>query len=185
MPFSIFCIGNDNFHFGHSRVPVLGDVYDIQTAMGRLSTAGTEGVATAVRGAVQDAAADPKAPADNAVERTMRRFDGISGLYTFRQGVDLARTAMTALRIALDVRHAGIVMTESRFAAVYLDHFDYDWPGHILNAITPALTHAELNCAGVLGTLGEALSEFSAWPCSRFANDAPAPYLLNISLARL
>ena len=43
MPFRIFCSGNDSFHLGYSRVPVLGDVYDIQAAMGYLTTAGTEG----------------------------------------------------------------------------------------------------------------------------------------------
>lgn len=189
MPFSMFCVGNDNFHGGGSRIPVLGDVYDIQTAMGRLTTAGTEGMGAAVRGAVSDAVDDATSeddePADDHVERTMRAYDRISGLYTFRQGVGFACGPMTPMRITLNARNEGWVLTDSAYASVTLYGDDADPAESLLHAIHPALEATGLNCAGVLSHIGRVLSEYSAWPCSPFGNDAPARYMLNITLARL
>lgn len=189
MPFSLFCVGNDNFHGGGSRIPVLGDVYDIQTAMGRLTTAGTDGIGAAVRGvvsdAVDDARADAEAAADDYTERTMRAYDRISGLYMFRQGVGFACGQMTPMRITLHARNEGLILSDSAFASVTLYADDVDPAESLLHAIHPALVATELNCAGVLGHIGRVLSEFSAWPCLPFGNDSPARYMLNISVARL
>lgn len=189
MPFSMFCIGNDNFHNGSSRIPVMGDVFDIQTAMGRLGTAGTQGIREAVQGAVQDAVADqvagPDAESGDDVENTMGDFDHLSGFDVFRMGVGLACGPMTPLRITLDARNEGWVLTESAFASVTLYGDDVDPAEILLAAINPALVLTDLNCAGVLGHIGRVLSAFSAWPCSPYGNDAPARYMLNISLARL
>ncbi len=185
MPFSIFCSGNDNFHLGYSRVPVLGDVYDIQTAMGYLATAGTEGARAALQEAAGDAMDDPAAPADAYSERTMRAYDRITGTYMFRQGVGFAMSRMTSLRIALDARNPGLVYSDTAFASTTLYSDDIDPAEILLAAINPALQTAGLNCAGVLGHIGIVLSEFSAWPCSPFGPEAPARYLLNLSLSRL
>lgn len=189
MPFSMFCVGNDNFHSGGSRIPVLGDVYDIQTAMGRLTTAGTEGAGAAVRGAVSDAVddatSDEDEPADDRTEQVMRNYDRVSGIYTFRQGVQLACGPMTSMLIRLQARNEGWILDDSAFASVTLYSDDVDPAESLLHAIHPALLATGLNCGGVLTHIGRVLSEYSAWPCSPMGNDAPARYLLNISLARL
>ena len=189
MPFSLFCVGNSNFHQSYSRIPVLGDVYDIQTAMGRLTTAGTQGIRAAVQGAMQDAVhdemADPDAPADDYTERTMRSFDRETGLYYFRQGVELATTRMISVGIDLDARNPGFLWNDTATATCIVYSSD-PYPAEILlHAIDPALTATGLNCAGVLGHIGTVLADFAAWPNTAFARDVSARFLINISLAKL
>ena len=185
MPFRIFCSGNDSFHLGYSQVPVLGDVYDIQAAMGYLTTAGTEGGRAAVQAAVSDEMEDPDAPADDHTERTMRAFDSITGTYTFRQGVGFAMSGRAPLRVALDAHSPGWLYSDAAFASTTLYPDDLDPAETLLRAINPALEVAGLNCAGVLGHIGIVLSEFSAWRCDPYGPEAPARYLLNISVTRL
>lgn len=188
MPFSMFCFGNDNFHSGGSRIPVIGDVYDIQTAIGRLTTAGTDGAGAVVRGvvsdAVDDATAEENEPADDRTERVLRAHDSISGLYTFRSGVGFC-VARLPMLIRLQAHNEGWILNDSAFASVTLYADDADPAECLLHAIHPALLATGLNCGGVLMHIGRVLSEFSAWPCSRLGNDAPASYILNITLARL
>ena len=92
---------------------------------------------------------------------------------------------MGSLRIALSARAEGLIWNDSAFASTTLYTDDADPAEILLAAIHPALETAGLNCAGVLGHIGAALSAFSAWPCAPFGNEAPARYLLNMDLARL
>lgn len=188
MPFSMFCAGNSGFHLNYSRIPVLGDVYDIQTAMGRLTTAGTQGIRQAVQGAVQDAIRDemqPDAEADDDVEHEMRRYDRESGLYYFRQGVELATSRMISVGIDLDARNPGILWNDTATATSIVYSSD-PYPAEILlHQIDPALTATGLNCAGVLGHIGTALADFAAWPGTPYGRDVSARFLINISLAKL
>lgn len=188
MPFSMFCVGNDGFHLNYSRIPVLGDVYDIQTAMGRLTTAGTEGIRQAVQGAVQDAVRDevrPDAPADDHVEHAVRSFDRESGLYYFRQGVELATSRLISVGIDLDARRPGFLWNDTGTATSIVYSSD-PYPAEILlHQIDPVLTATGLNCAGVLGHIGTALADFSAWSGTAYGRHVSARFLINISLAKL
>lgn len=185
MPFSIFCVGNDDFHYSVGHVSTIGDVFDIRQAMDRISGGITDPVGT-VRGEVRDAVAPPV----DYVQDTMTAAGRISDTHILEMGLIAALSRMNTLRIAIAGRNPGWVITDSGFESHIFDGSDADPVRSFMRAFGPTLEHTGLNGLGVLGAIGQALIEFANSGATRLPDSgpgyiAPADYMLNISLTML
>jgi predicted cobalt transporter CbtA len=182
VPFSMFCVGNDNFHYSRSRIYTIGDVYEIRDGMSRLTTGLGEGAAALLRSEVEDASL----PDTDYVQQTTEAEGQIIDHCLLEQGLTMALANMSSLRIALNARNEGMIWADSGFASVTLYSDDADPLRRLALAIHPALASAGLNGVGVLGHIGIALSAFAGSAPTAFdRHHADVRFMLNISLAQV
>lgn len=185
MPFSIYCVGNDDFHYAVGHVSTIGDVFDIRQAMDRIGGGITDPVGT-VRSEIRDAVAPPV----DYVEDTMTAAGQTSDTHILELGLDTALVRMQHFRVAISARNPGWVISETGFASHIFYRDDPDRVRSFIRAFGATLEHTGLNGLGVLGAVGQALIEFSCYGATPLPSVgpgyiAPADYLLNVSLTLL
>ena len=181
MPFSIYCVGNDDFHYSSGHVSTIGDVFEIRQAMDRIGGGITDPVGTA---------RDAVAPPTDYVQDTLTIAGHIADVHILEMGLIAALSRMQTLRISIAARNPGWVITDSGFEAHIFYAGDADPVRSFMRAFGPTLEHTGLNGLGVLGAIGQALLDFAASSAAPLPDSgpgyiAPADYLLNISLTLL
>ena len=185
MPFSIFCVGNDDFHYAVGHVSTIGDVFDIRQAMDRIGGGITDPAGT-LRSELRDAVAPPV----DYVQDTMTAAGRIADTHILELGLTLALSQMQSLRISIAARNPGWVFSDSGFEAHIFYGGDPDPVRGFIAAFGATLEHTGLNGLGVLGAVGQALIEFERSGAARLPDSgpgfiSPADYMLNISLTLL
>ena len=185
MPFSIFCVGNDDFHYSVGHVSTIGDVFDIRQAMDRIGGGITDPLGT-VRSEIADAAAPPT----DFVQDTMTAAGRIADVHILEMGLSNVLMRMQSLRISIACHNPGWVISDSGFEAHIFYAGDADPVRGFMNAFGRLLERTSLNGSGVLGAIGQALIDFAGSSATPLPDTgpgyiAPADYLLNISLTLL
>lgn len=183
MPFSITCFGNDDYHYSIGHVSTIGDVFDIQQAMGRISGGVTDPIGT-LRSEVQGAIA----PSDDYVQETMNRAGRITDLHVLEVGFASALPLMHSLRLSIAGRNPGWVNSESGFAEHVFHSGDPDAVRSFLIVFGPMLEYTGLNGLGVLSAIGDLLVNYAYHgalrvPESGIGFNTGAHFQLTINLA--
>ena len=179
MPFSIHCSGNDHFLYAQGHVSTIGDVFDIETAMGRLGGGVTAPLQTAA-----EETRDAVLPDYDALQAGMVAQDTMINRGLLDQALTLAMTRMSSLHIAVSARNPGWISSDQAFASVMLYQGDSDCAFEFLRAVGPALVQTSLNGGAVLGQIARAVTAFDATGCAALpGHGAPAPFTLLFQLS--
>lgn len=180
MPFSIHCSGNDHFLYAEGYVSSVGDLFDIQTAMGRIGGGVTEPVRTLAEGS-----RDAVLPDYDAFQAGMTEQDSMLGSHFLDDALVMAMTSMSSLHISVNARNPGWILTDSAFASTVFYQGDGDCIFQFMRNIGPALTATGLNGGAVLRQIALAIQAFDATNCASLphGHHAPADFMLIVQLS--
>lgn len=182
MPYSLFCAGNNGFHYSQARIYTVGDLYDIRDSMARLTTGATEGAAAVAQGMV----ADEVMPDTDYTRQAMEAQVGLLDQRSLDIQLTAALTRMYSLRVTVAAHNSGWIWSDSGFASVMLYGGESGQMLVLAHAIHPALAAAGLNGVGVLGHIGNAISAFAGSdPVAFPGGPDEAHFMLNFSLAQV
>lgn len=180
MPFSIHCSGNGHFSFAEDYVSSIGDVFDIETAMGRIGGGATAPIQTAV-----EETRDAVLPDYNALQAGMTAEDNMLGHHFLDDALSMAMTSMGSLHISVNARNPGWIIDDSAFASSIFYQGDGDCIFQFMRDFGPALTATGLNGGAVLRHFALAIQAFDDSGCSPLPryHHAPADYMLIFNVA--
>ena len=180
MPFSIYCSGNDHFHYSEDYVSSIGDVFEIQTAMDRIAG----GVTAPVRTLAEEAR-DAALPDYDALQAGVTAIDDMMGHHQLNDALRLAMVRMSTLHISVNARNPGWIITDSAFASTIFYQNDEDCILQFIRHIGPALESTGLNGGAVLRQFGLAIQDFNYSGSERLPrfHGAPADFMLIFQLS--
>ena len=182
MPFSIHCSGNDHFLYAEGYVSSVGDLFDIQTSLGRIGG----GVTAPVRTLAEESR-DAVLPDYDALQAGMTAQDNMLGSHFLDDALAMAMTSMSSLHISVNARNPGWILTDSAFASTIFYQAEGDCIFQFMRDIGPALTSTGLNGGAVLREIARAVEAFDATGCDGFprGHHAPADYMLIFQISVL
>lgn len=180
MPFSIHCSGNDHFLYAEGYVSSVGDLFDIQTATGRIAGGVTAPVST-----LAEESRDAALPEYDAFQAGMTAQDNMLGNHFLDDALVMAMTSLSSLHISVNARNPGWILTDSAFASTIFYQGDGDCIFQFMRDIGPALTATGLNGGAVLRQFALAIEAFHYAGCDSLprGHHAPADFMLIFQLS--